>query len=664
MVREAAITDARRGAGAKQRAASFLLLSLLAFLLSIVSWGPPDIFAQSVASVQANRDNVRYADAFAGADACAKIQNAMNDLPATGGVVMADFSGTQVCSGGFTVGSLPFSGPSSAPTLSYVAGGTLAATTYYVKVTWMDSAGESFASPEASLAVPADDVLVVDSPASGGALSDQGWNVYVSTATGTETEQNLWDSAIAIGANWTEATSGITASGQGISAAGTDNKPVALHLGATTLVVGAPILAYASSSISGAPQGMNSYFPNATEIQAKAGANLAELVELGDGLSTSNNELQMLRNLTLDGNDPAGAQVGLLVNKSGRVTLQNVTVRNMASHGVEFLSSSNESCCAKIEQLFSLGNGGDGLYVVNTTDLFIQESEFENNGNNGVELSGGGGSRMVQNDFGGNGGAGVLMDAGSGGNWIDDSQIDNAGDGINLGTGNQNTVIGNQFTGTSGPGVADGIYSNGRWNMMVGNMFQFGTAQEFRYSINLDTGASSNTVVSNSLMGLNNVASGGGINNPNGASNTLRANWVGNSFPSLGTPETYYNNLPLRWLDSTGAAQSAMWLDGSNNINLRSPNAINFSSSGWAGPSITMSSLGNGTLTVGLGQAGQITMTGLGMLQIGGSGGPTWTSGAAAPTGACTTGSLYSDTAGASGSTLYTCVAGAWVDVK
>lgn len=44
-----------------------------------------------------------------------------------------------------------------------------------------------------------------------------------------------------------------------------------------------------------------------------------------------------------------------------------------------------------------------------------------------------------------------------------------------------------------------------------------------------------------------------------------------------------------------------------------------------------------------------------------GAGGPTWTTGASAPSGACLTGSLYSDTAGATGSTLYRCESSAWV---
>lgn len=58
----------------------------------------------------------------------------------------------------------------------------------------------------------------------------------------------------------------------------------------------------------------------------------------------------------------------------------------------------------------------------------------------------------------------------------------------------------------------------------------------------------------------------------------------------------------------------------------------------------------------------------LGTLTAGGGVGPStaalWTTGVIDPTGSCSTGSLYSNTAGASTHVLWTCVASAWVDVK
>ena len=113
----------------------------------------------------------------------------------------------------------------AAPVLSAVAGGTLAATTYYVKITYTNAIGETLPSPEASLAVVADDVLSVASPAATSGAT--GWNVFVGTATGTETLQN--SSPIAIGTAWTEPTTGLVA-GSALPTANTSGNGVTATL--------------------------------------------------------------------------------------------------------------------------------------------------------------------------------------------------------------------------------------------------------------------------------------------------------------------------------------------------------------------------------------------------------------------------------------------------
>jgi len=91
------------------------------------------------------------------------------------------------------------------PTTGSTAGGTLAGATYYVKVTYTNSIGETLPSNEQTQIVAANNLLTVTSPApSTGAT---GYNVYVSTATGTETKQNT--TPISIGTNWTEPTTGL-----------------------------------------------------------------------------------------------------------------------------------------------------------------------------------------------------------------------------------------------------------------------------------------------------------------------------------------------------------------------------------------------------------------------------------------------------------------------
>ncbi|GAC1306406.1 MAG: hypothetical protein NVSMB19_18530 [Vulcanimicrobiaceae bacterium] len=92
-------------------------------------------------------------------------------------------------------------------TLTATSGGTLAATTYYVRTTLTSASGESLPATETSLAVAASNVLNVASPASTAGAT--GWNAYVSTATGTETKQN--SSPIAIGTAFVEPTTGLVA---------------------------------------------------------------------------------------------------------------------------------------------------------------------------------------------------------------------------------------------------------------------------------------------------------------------------------------------------------------------------------------------------------------------------------------------------------------------
>lgn len=99
--------------------------------------------------------------------------------------------------------------PALAPTLSAAAAGSLAAQTYYVRVTYVTATGETAASLESVLKVAANNVLVVASPGSDQLGLATGWNVYVSNATGTETLQNA--SPIGIGTSWEEPTSGLIA---------------------------------------------------------------------------------------------------------------------------------------------------------------------------------------------------------------------------------------------------------------------------------------------------------------------------------------------------------------------------------------------------------------------------------------------------------------------
>lgn len=104
--------------------------------------------------------------------------------------------------------SVPSSGLTqpNAPILGSVSSGSLGVTTYYVKTTWTAAHGETLPSTEVSLTVAANNILTVtqSSSAPAGAL---GFNIYVSTSSGTETRQN--SSPIGVTGTWQEPASGL-----------------------------------------------------------------------------------------------------------------------------------------------------------------------------------------------------------------------------------------------------------------------------------------------------------------------------------------------------------------------------------------------------------------------------------------------------------------------
>lgn len=99
-----------------------------------------------------------------------------------------------------------------APTLSSTLAGALAAATYYVKVTYITTTGETLPSTVSSLVVAVNRELVVTSPIA--QTNATKYHVYVGTTTGEETLQT-GTGAITIGTDWTEPASGLVA-GRGL----------------------------------------------------------------------------------------------------------------------------------------------------------------------------------------------------------------------------------------------------------------------------------------------------------------------------------------------------------------------------------------------------------------------------------------------------------------
>ena len=102
----------------------------------------------------------------------------------------------------------------AAPALTNVTSGALGAATYYAKVTYNSASGETLPSGESSVAIVANDLPKITSPAaSTGATS---WNAYMSTVSGQETLQSA---TISIGTDFTLPTTGLV-NGAGLPTAG------------------------------------------------------------------------------------------------------------------------------------------------------------------------------------------------------------------------------------------------------------------------------------------------------------------------------------------------------------------------------------------------------------------------------------------------------------
>ncbi len=97
------------------------------------------------------------------------------------------------------------------PLLTTVAGGALAARKYFATITYVTSLDETPASVESVVVIAAGRILQVASPPQDQLGLATGYNVYVGTATGKGTLQNV--TPIAIGTAWTEPTSGLTTNG-------------------------------------------------------------------------------------------------------------------------------------------------------------------------------------------------------------------------------------------------------------------------------------------------------------------------------------------------------------------------------------------------------------------------------------------------------------------
>jgi hypothetical protein len=290
---------------------------------------------------------------------------------------------------------------------------------------------------------------------------------------------------------------------------GSATKTVSLLLGRTTLVTSAPITLDRASSITGLPQAMgigNDYLPSA--IKAASGSNLTAVVRLVGGFN-------VLRDLTVDGNkaNNSGTAPNVEVLDSGRVKLDAITSQNATGDGIlitSSLASPSASCCAKLSNVMSLRNGGSGLHIVNTTDTFVQQSEFEDNELHWLELTDASGTRVTLSDFWWNHENGIKMASTNSQKdtsyqIITTSQFGNnyKNDVLVLGPSSHSHIItNNSFIGSANrvAWLYDAIsISDSMSNTIEANFFTFNTNTGYRSGVRITNATSRNIVTGNTF---------------------------------------------------------------------------------------------------------------------------------------------------------------------
>jgi Right handed beta helix region len=281
---------------------------------------------------------------------------------------------------------------------------------------------------------------------------------------------------------------------------GSASKPVELMLGPVTLQTNGTIHVSAKSSIVGMPAAAGiGTDQSPSVIKAADGSRLAVVVQLEGPFA-------VLQDVTVDGNKKGAPQgnVAILVLNANRVEMFRVTAQNAPKYGIEVYSDNNESCCAKLSKIMAVANGGSGMHVANTADIFISMAEFENNGAHGLELNNSPTARVEHSDFGGNQGDGIRIYGSAASRLQAHKQIivgnqfgNNAQHDINiLGFDDQakrpvstgNLISSNEFIGSDKRAAGyDAIHIvNSGANNVVGNTFSATSAHPFRYCVFID----------------------------------------------------------------------------------------------------------------------------------------------------------------------------------
>lgn len=211
----------------------------------------------------------------------------------------------------------------------------------------------------------------------------------------------------------------------------------------------------------------------------------------------------LFRDFAIDGNGSNNATGGADIDCLGaRCQFQSISAINSPSHGLRL---GDGTCCqnrgsgAKISNSHFVSNTGSGIFLNFTTDVWVMQTELDNNTRYGLEGLGIATARIIGNDVGGNTLGGILISGAtafqSNGSIIQGNEFKN-NLGIDLDiesdTGaphaNIATIAGNSFQGLGGAAAANtfaAIRSNGGGaNSIAGNVIQ-SIAPSYKYCINI-----------------------------------------------------------------------------------------------------------------------------------------------------------------------------------
>lgn len=221
------------------------------------------------------------------------------------------------------------------------------------------------------------------------------------------------------------------------------------------------------------------------------------------------------------------------------------------------------------------------------------------------------------------------------------------------------------------------VWANQFWSFSptVKILFDTGTAGDFAYNAFFNNHFQVPDVVGGTDIFFSTGTSGGGVigNRFEGAANFVNASGhAANWFHVTGTGNQVGNNwFNLRDEDDNGGVASTAYFCIDSGVTIPAGSGLSGYVMSETGSLIGCS--GTQAMSVNLDVWGRGLYAGINGISIGSTlnstmGTPTpsasWTFGAIDPTGACTTGNLYTNTAGASTHVFWVCVASSWVDIK